>query len=61
MKKLLTAFLGLAFLVGTIGCPSADKKKETPKGGATTPPAAAAPGGEKPAPAPTTPDKPKAP
>jgi len=27
MKKLLTVFLGLAFLVGTVGCP----KKETPK------------------------------
>ncbi len=27
MKKLLTVFLALAFLVGTVGCP----KKETPK------------------------------
>lgn len=32
MKKLLTVFLALAFMVGTIGCTkSAEKKKETPK------------------------------
>lgn len=29
MKKLLTVFLGLAFLVGTLGCPKKDDKKPT--------------------------------
>lgn len=27
MKKLLTVFLGLAFLVGTVGCPKKDPVK----------------------------------
>jgi hypothetical protein len=29
MKKLLTVFLGLAFLVGTLGCPKKEEKKKT--------------------------------
>jgi hypothetical protein len=36
MKKLLTVFLALAFLVGTIGCPKAEKKT-TPAGGGVKP------------------------
>jgi len=30
MKKLLTVFLALAFLVGTVGCPKKEDKKTTP-------------------------------
>ena len=28
MKKLLTVFLGLAFLVGTVGCPKTKEKEK---------------------------------
>jgi len=38
MKKLLTVFLGLAFLVGTVGCPKKDPpKKDPPKTPAADP------------------------
>jgi hypothetical protein len=46
MKKLLTVFLALAFLVGTVGCPKGDKAKEKEKA--------------KPAPTETEKEKPKA-
>jgi hypothetical protein len=52
MKKLLTAFLAMAFLVGTLGCPSGDKKKDKPAdtkkpGAAATDTPPAPPAGDK--------------